>query len=220
MTDRRRFRRHYADAPDREAVLRELRRERRRKRRRHRRVATALILILALAAGFFAADRLLLMVAVRGSGMSPLLESDNVVVCLRDGSPLALPAPARGDVVLLAYEGKLLVKRVIGVGGDEILLDEDGQVFVNGEALREDYVSSPGGGSDVVYPLAVPEGELFVMGDHRAMAVDSRSRVFGTVPVDSVAGRVALVVWPVFDVKWLGLPGRDSAAAATDEATE
>ena len=164
---------------------------------------------------------MLVTIIVSDGGMSPTLESDNVALCLRDKRMLELPEPARGDVVLLSFEDKLLVKRVIAVGGDEVSVDEAGVVSVNGEIIDEDYVTALYGGSDVTYPITVPDGELFVMGDHRALAVDSRSRVFGTVPLESVAGRPVAVIWPAYNVAWLGLPGQNTAAvAADDEAAE
>lgn len=191
-----------------------------RRRRRGGGAAMLIWLVLALAAGFFAAGRVALSVTVQGNSMSPTLENGQVALCLRNDAP-GLNAPQRGEMVLLGYEGALLVKRVIALGGDTVDIDEDGAISVNGEMLTETYIAAPGGESDVVYPLTVPEGELFVMGDHRAFAVDSRSRVFGTVPAQSVAGRPVAIVWPVYDLKWLGWPGRDASAGyALGEASE
>ena len=192
-----------------------------RKRRGHGALKALVCLVLAAAVGFFAAGRLALLVTVRGGSMSPTLENGSIVLCLREDAP-RMPAPQRGDVVLLSYEGALLVKRVIAVGGDAISLDESGAVTVNGEAIREDYITATDGRSDQVYPLTVPEGELFVMGDHRAFAVDSRSRIFGTVPVESVAGRPIAVIWPAYECAWLGWPGQRAAqgGAAADEVAE
>ena len=92
------------------------------------------------------------------------------------------------------------IKRVIGVGGDTIEV-RDGQVFVNGVALDEPHLFRDDAG--VVEPTeagdqtrwVVPEGELFVMGDHRQVSDDSR--VFGPIAVSSVIGRGVVRYWPL-----------------------
>ena len=88
------------------------------------------------------------------------------------------PTPARGDIVMFRSEelGELLVKRVIGLGGDTITF-ADGDVYVNGEALEETYlpeqhITYPTGATEV---FEVPEGCIFVMGDNRTGSYDSRA---------------------------------------------
>ncbi|MBS3941801.1 MAG: signal peptidase I [Actinobacteria bacterium] len=85
------------------------------------------------------------------------------------------------------------VKRVIGVQGDEIVI-EDGRVFVNGQAIDEPYVVYPDA-SDYG-PVEVPEGHLFFLGDNRPNSSDSR-RGLGMVPADAVVGRAVVILWPV-----------------------
>jgi signal peptidase I len=84
------------------------------------------------------------------------------------------------------------VKRVIGLPGDEILI-EGGQVYVNGEALDEPYVVYDDG-SDFG-PVTVPDGHLFFLGDNRPNSSDSR-RSLGFVPLDHVVGRSTVIIWP------------------------
>jgi signal peptidase I len=84
------------------------------------------------------------------------------------------------------------VKRVIGVEGDEVVI-EGGQVYVNGEAIDEPYVVYDDG-SDYG-PITVPEGHLFFLGDNRPNSSDSR-RSLGFVPEDHVVGRAAVIIWP------------------------
>jgi signal peptidase I len=84
------------------------------------------------------------------------------------------------------------VKRVIGLPGDEVLI-EDGQVYVNGEPIDEPYVVYDDG-SDYG-PVTVPEGHLFFLGDNRPNSSDSR-RSLGFVPRDHVVGRSAVIIWP------------------------
>lgn len=102
--------------------------------------------------------------------------------------------PLRGDIVVFSHpdgSGKVLVKRVIGLPGDEVALS-GGDVFVNGELLREQYIARPSW-SDFG-PALVPAGQYFVMGDNRSHSLDSRS--WGFLPQRQLLGRAALVVWP------------------------
>ena len=116
----------------------------------------------------------------------------------------------RGDIVVfhppadwVQSEDTPFIKRVIGVGGDTIEVRDDGKVYVNGTAIDEPYLfASVKGGKPDPTPAdpdqnswTIPEGELFVMGDHRADSADSRA--FGTVPVENVIGRAWLRYWPV-----------------------
>jgi signal peptidase I len=94
------------------------------------------------------------------------------------------------------------VKRVIGVGGDRVrCCDEQERIEVNGEPLDEPYLYPGDKPSHVRFDIRVPEGRLWVMGDHRSDSADSREYLGapggGTVPVDKVIGRVELIGWPV-----------------------
>lgn len=108
------------------------------------------------------------------------------------------------------------IKRVIAVGGDTISIDDDGAVRVNGEVLDEPYLFRNGNGdiepTDVggQSTWLVPEGQLFVMGDHRRSSSDSR--IFGPVPVSSVIGRAVLRYWPIEKLGFVETPTYASLA--------
>jgi signal peptidase I len=86
-----------------------------------------------------------------------------------------------------------LVKRVIALEGEQIDLI-DGNVYINGELLEESYIDVETWPSAVEFPLVVPEGQVFVMGDNRQYSKDSRA--FGCVDIDSIEGHVLFRVYP------------------------
>lgn len=88
-----------------------------------------------------------------------------------------------------------LVKRVIGLPGDEINI-RDGKVFVNGKELTENYAQQPTYPKDSIqYPFTVPDGQYFVIGDNRGMSYDSRD--FGCIKREQIEGRVWIRFWPL-----------------------
>ena len=103
----------------------------------------------------------------------------------------------RGDVVVFRYPGdprKSYIKRVIGVAGDRIKIDE-GRVYVNGDLLYEPYVLE-NYRDDRSYPdMVVPKGDYFVLGDHRNLSSDSRD--FGPIPERTIYGKAVFVYWPM-----------------------
>jgi signal peptidase I len=114
--------------------------------------------------------------------------------------------PRRGDVVVFDGTGYFgngdYVKRVVGVGGDRVVCcDKEGRVEVNGRSVDESTFLFPGDSpSTVPFTVAVPEGTLFVLGDHRSDSSDSRDHLGspggGMIPVSDVVGRADWIVWP------------------------
>jgi len=106
--------------------------------------------------------------------------------------------PKRGDIIVCEdYTTKIpkpIVKRVIGVPGDRVQISADGTVYINEKLLVEDYVFIDGYYHQIPIDVVVPEGEIFVMGDHRNVSADSRE--IGTVSIDSVLGKVLLRFYP------------------------
>jgi signal peptidase I len=99
-----------------------------------------------------------------------------------------------------------LVKRAIGIGGDNVkCCDAGGRIVLNGVPLVEPYLKPPGSTDQVQFNITVPQGRVFVMGDNRGDSSDSRYHLTeenGTVPLTNIVGRVVYVIWPV--ANWSG----------------
>lgn len=124
---------------------------------------------------------------VKGQSMMPTLQNNELVLYVRLHSEYQ-----SGDVVSVKIpSGEYYVKRVIATGGDTIDL-HDGNVYINGELLEEDYIqgyTNEQSGS-IKYPLTLKEGQVFIMGDNREGSVDSRT--FGVVGERQIKGELLL----------------------------
>lgn len=128
---------------------------------------------------------------VTGTSMAPTLQNDEIVMCVKSSKFKS------GDVVAFYYNNKVLLKRVIGVSGDIIDIADDGTVTVNGEKIEEPYVNEFAYGEcDIELPYQVPESRVFVMGDHRAVSIDSRSTAVGCIADEYIIGKVKYRLWP------------------------
>ena len=113
------------------------------------------------------------------------------------------------DIGILPDPGtQYLIKRVIGVGGDHVqCCDAKGHLMVNGVSINEPYIFAGNTPSDSKFDVIVPQGFIWVMGDHRAESADSRFHTDdihkGMVPLADVTGRAEFVVWPINHMKFL-----------------
>lgn len=171
-----------------------------RHQRRVRRLVTFLVVLLVLA-GFITAAAFTVAMPCRvvGSDMQPTLAAGSLALVntLRT-------SPARGEVIAcMDAEGTLLLRRVIGLPGDRVAIDRTtGQVSVNGTPLAESYISrSAVGNMDIADETEVPKGKLFLLGDERLAARDSRQEAFGLLPLTVVRGQVWGVIWPLTEWK-------------------
>ena len=179
------------DIPTTEQFERELRRLRYKASFRKNLKSTVSSLIVVAAAAVIISTMIMPVLRVTGTSMTPTLQNDEVLICSK------LSGVERGDIVAFYYNNKVLLKRVIGVAGDVINIDEEGRVFLNDEELDEPYISEKSlGECDIELPYQVPENRIFVMGDHRAVSVDSRSTSVGCVAEENIIGVVIIRVLP------------------------
>ena len=177
--------------PTAEQYSKELQRIRYRKDYRKMLANTVSSLIVVAAIAVLISMLFLPVLRVTGTSMTPTLMNDELVICSKRSNFKS------GDVVAFYFNNKILLKRVIGTAGDVIDVTEDGFVYVNGEMLDEPYVSEHAFGEcDIELPYQVPENRIFVMGDHRATSVDSRSSTIGCVADEYIIGRVILRIYP------------------------
>ena len=150
-----------------------------------------LLLVLAFALRTWVAEPF----AIPSESMAPTLRpGDHVLV---EKLSYRFGSPHRGDLVVFKVpdEGSLAVKRVVGLAGDRVAI-EDGVLAVNGHLQNEAFVDQSQVDSVYFGPVVVPRGDVFVLGDNRADSHDSRD--YGAVPRGSLIGRVLVTLWPLF----------------------
>lgn len=148
--------------------------------------------------------------------MDPTVKAGDRVLAERiDGEDVR-----RGDVVVFqdsVWGDVPMVKRVVGSGGDKVACcDKQGRLSVNGKTMREPYLKDTGADSQPPFKATtVPEGKLFLLGDHRMDSVDSRVHLqdgdHGAVPRSAVNARVDAVAWPMNGLGMLARPAGFSA---------
>ena len=138
------------------------------------------------------------LIGVDGHSMVPTLQHGDRLLVLNSA---LCGGYERGDIVVLRKESFLptpIVKRVIATGGQVVDVDfSSGSVFVDGQRLQEDYVNERTYRNDgTEFPLTVPEGSVFVMGDNRNHSNDSRDARLGTVDARYIIGRAVFLAFP------------------------
>lgn len=153
--------------------------------------STLYSLIVVAAAAVLIATLVFPVLQISGSSMEPTLNDEEIVVLLKTTNM------KKGELCCFSYQNKLLIKRVIGLPGDKISIDETGNVYVNDELINEPYVTDKAMGEcDITFPCYVTDNHYFVLGDHRSTSIDSRSSVIGLVNEDYIVGKIFFRVWP------------------------
>lgn len=182
----------YCKLPSVEQLKAELIREKRRRRYGQILSSTLFTLVVVAAIAVLVAVLVMPVLRIYGGSMNPTLTEGDVVVSVK-GTDFK-----QGDLVSFYYGNKLLVKRYIASAGQWVDIDENGDVYVDGELLDEPYLTEKAlGECDIELPFQVPDGRIFVLGDHRTTSVDSRSASVGCIADEQIVGKIVFRIWPI-----------------------
>lgn len=171
----------------------ELNRVKYKKRYRTVLKSTVYTLITVAAIAVLVATLWLPVLQIYGASMTPTLQDGEIVFSVKTTDM------KQGDIVAFYYNNKILVKRVIAAPGEWVDINpESGEVFINDIPLEEPYLQEKSfGDADIEFPYQVPDGKIFVMGDHRSTSVDSRHTAVGCVAQEQIVGKIIFRVWPL-----------------------
>lgn len=188
-----------SEIPAVEDLRAELRRVKYKKRYRSVVKSTVYTLVVVAAVAVLVATIWLPVLQIYGTSMLPTLDDGEIVVSVK-GSDFEA-----GDLVCFYLGNKILVKRYIAGPGQWVNIDEEGNVYVNGQLLDEPYVSDKSlGDCNIELPYQVPDNRIFVLGDHRESSVDSRNTAVGCVSDEQIVGKIVFRVWPFNAIGPLG----------------
>jgi len=180
------------EIPSSQELRQELNRVRYHKRYRTVMKSTLYTLITVAAIAVLVATLWLPVLQIYGTSMTPTMVNGDIVFSLKTDQF------SQGDVVAFYYNNKILVKRMIANPGDWVDIKSDGTVLVNSKELEEPYVTEKSfGDTNIELPYQVPDGKIFVIGDHRSTSVDSRHTTVGCVAQEQIVGKILFRIWPL-----------------------
>ena len=162
-------------------------------------LSTSLYFLIVLVATFLVVNYVGQRTMVIGTSMEPMLsDGDNLIV---DKLSYRFEDPQRFDIIVFPFryaEKTFYIKRIIGLPGETIYIDENGNIYIDGEVLNEHYgkevIADPGRAYE---PITLGVDEYFVMGDNRNNSSDSRDPVVGNIHKDEFVGKAWMRIWPL-----------------------
>lgn len=162
-------------------------------------LSTSIYLLVVLIATFLVVTYVGQRTKVMGASMEPtLIDGDNLIV---DKISYRFEDPQRFDIIVFPFRYKektYYIKRIIGLPGETVYIDENGVIYIDGEVLKESYgkevIADPGRAFE---PITLDEDEYFVMGDNRNNSSDSRDPVVGNIHRDELIGKAWMRIWPL-----------------------
>lgn len=170
-------------------------------------LSTGIYLLVVLCLTYFIVTFIGQRTVVNGASMEPTLYGtaqddpdkvgDNLIV---DKITYRFREPQRFDIIVFPfqYNEDFYIKRIIGMPGETVQIDEEGVIYIDGEVLQEGYgkevMESPGRAAS---PVVLGEDEYFVLGDNRNNSADSRMDVIGNIHRKDIIGRAWLRIWPL-----------------------
>lgn len=161
-------------------------------------LSTSLYLLMVLCAVYLLIHYVGQRTQVHGSSMEPMLsDGDNLIV---DKISYRLHEPERFDIIVFPFQyadNTYYIKRIIGMPGETVQIDAEGNIYIDGEVLEEDYgrevIQNPG---RALEEIQLAEDEYFVMGDNRNNSTDSRDPSVGEIKREDIIGRAWVRIWP------------------------
>lgn len=142
-------------------------------------------------------------------GQRTVVDGDSMETTLSDGDNLIVDKityrfrePERFDIIVFPFqytEDTYYIKRIIGLPGETVQIDEKGSIYINGEILKETYgkeIIAPENIGIAAAPVVLGEDEYFVMGDNRNNSSDSRTEAVGNIHRKDIVGRAWMRIWP------------------------
>lgn len=177
--------------PDLDVLRQELHRVKYRQRYSKILKSTVYTLVVVAACAVLVATIWLPVLQIYGTSMMPTLNEDEIVVSVKGAEFNS------GDMVCFYIGNKILVKRFIAGPGQWVDIDEDGNIYVDGEYLDEPYIKEKAfGDCNIELPYQVPESRIFVLGDNREQSIDSRNTAVGCIADEQIMGKIVFRVWP------------------------